>query len=46
MEELTFGQKAMGVTFNPSNNADVDAIKNLCAELADKLNNLRIEAGQ
>lgn len=33
--ELTYGEKLVGITFNPSNNKDVDRVKRLCAELAD-----------
>lgn len=32
---LTFGQKLVGVTFNPSQNPKVDRIKEISAELAD-----------
>ena len=35
--ELTFGQKLVGLTFNPSNNVKVQKAKELCAELADLL---------
>ncbi len=38
---LTFGQKAVGLTFNPSNNVSVDLVKNLQAEYIDVLNHLR-----
>ena len=37
----TFGGKAVGLTFNPSNNPDVQEIKELYAQLIDKLNELR-----
>lgn len=33
--ELTFGEKLVGISFNPSNNPQVDRAKQLCAELAD-----------
>lgn len=33
--ELTFGQKLVGFTFNPSGDDKVTRIKTLCAELAD-----------
>lgn len=36
--ELTFGEKAVGLTFNPGNNPEVDAIKKLYAEIIDRLN--------
>jgi hypothetical protein len=35
MNELTFGEKLVGLTFNPSGNANVQRAKELCAELAD-----------
>ena len=38
---LTFGQKAVGLTFNPGNNLGVDHIKRLAAEYIDVLNHLR-----
>lgn len=41
MGELTFGQKAVGLTFNPSGNPAVDRVKILVAETIDELNNLR-----
>ena len=43
---LTFGQKACGVTFNPSRSVDVDDVKEKCANLVDYLNNLRSESIQ
>ena len=39
--ELTFGEKACGVSFNPGNNTAVADIKNDFAELVDKLHNTR-----
>lgn len=39
--ELTFGEKAVGLTFNPSNNYAVAQIKMECATAIDTLNNLR-----
>ena len=39
--ELTFGEKAVGLTFNPSNDTDVDAIKRLYAQIIDTLEELR-----
>ena len=35
MEELTFGQKAVGLPFNPSGDVTVTRVKQLCAELID-----------
>jgi len=37
-KELSFGQKLVGLTFNPSGDAKVQKAKELCAELADLLN--------
>lgn len=36
MSELSFGQKAVGLTFNPSNNEDVQELKELYAKIIDK----------
>lgn len=35
--ELTFGEKLVGLTFNPSGDEKVNRAKQLCAELADLL---------
>lgn len=35
VRELTFGEKLVGLTFNPSGDANVLKAKQLCAELAD-----------
>lgn len=43
--ELTFGEKAVGLTFNPGGNEEVNAIKREFADVIDHLNNLRTEAG-
>lgn len=40
---LTFGEKAVGLTFNPSNNAEVQTIKALYAQVIDRLNNMRLD---
>jgi hypothetical protein len=34
-KELTFGQRLVGLTFNPSNDDKVGKAKQLCADLAD-----------
>lgn len=39
--EMTFGEKAVGITFNPSNDQTVQAIKQKCAELIDEIHELR-----
>lgn len=44
--ELTFGEKAVGLTFNPSNNPEVQSIKEAFAKTIDVLNDLRNAAGQ
>jgi len=41
MSEQTFGQKAVGLSFNPSNDDKVGQIKLKSAELIDHLNNER-----
>lgn len=42
--ELTFGQKAVGMTFNPGGHPTVNEIKSNCAEIIDRLNFLREES--
>lgn len=37
--ELTFGMQLVGITFNPSGDEKVNKAKQLCAELADLVNN-------
>lgn len=44
--ELTYGEKAVGLTFNPGGDEKVNQIKKLYAEIIDICNNLRTEAGQ
>lgn len=44
MADLTFGQRAVGITFNPSNNTTVDEIKADFAKIIDTLNDLRSQA--
>lgn len=39
--ELTFGEKAVGLTFNPSNDTDVDTITRQYAAIIDTLEELR-----
>lgn len=36
--ELSFGEKLVGLTFNPSGDDKVNRAKQLCAELADLVN--------
>ena len=35
--ELTFGEKAVGLSFNPSGDERVNRAKTICAELIDML---------
>lgn len=35
---MTFGEKLVGLTFNPSGDEKVQRVKEICAELADLLN--------
>jgi hypothetical protein len=37
-KQMTFGEKLVGLTFNPSGDENVQKAKKLCAELADLLN--------
>jgi hypothetical protein len=39
--EMTFGEKAVGLTFNPSNDDDVVRCKTTFALIIDNLNSLR-----
>lgn len=41
MKELTFGQKAAGVTFNPSGKMEVDNIKQAAATFIDMVHEVR-----
>lgn len=43
---LTFGEKAVGLTFNPSNDPDVQAVKEAFAKAIDLCNDLRAKHGQ
>jgi hypothetical protein len=43
--ELTFGEKAVGRTFNPGNILEVDEIKLDFANIIDTLNDMRTETG-
>lgn len=42
MSELTFGQKTVGLRFNPSQDSAVDICKQRFADAIDQLNELRI----
>lgn len=43
---MTFGEKAVGLTFNPSGDATVQKVKELYAKIIDICNDARTEAGQ
>ena len=38
---LSYGEQAVGLTFNPSNDKNVNEIKELYAQIIDRLNYLR-----
>jgi hypothetical protein len=38
---LTFGERAVGLTFNPSSNPDVDKVKQGYADIIDMMHKLR-----
>ena len=44
--ELTFGEKAVGLTFNPGGNPDVHACKSGFAAEIDRMHELRGEASR
>lgn len=44
--ELTFGEKAVGLNFNPANDPTVQKVKELYAEIIDLCNDARSVAGQ
>ena len=41
MSEQTFGQKAVGLSFNPSNDGSVQRLKLLYAQIIDELHSFR-----
>lgn len=41
MENLTFGQRAVGLSFNPGGNEEVTKVKQLYADIIDQLDALR-----
>lgn len=41
MSELSYGQKAVGLNFNPSGNMDVEFCKKDFASIIDRMNDLR-----
>jgi len=44
--EMTYGEKAVGLTFNPSGDEKVQKVKELYAQIIDLCNDARTEAGQ
>lgn len=44
--EMTYGEKSVGLTFNPSGDERVQKVKELYAQIIDLCNNARAEAGQ
>jgi hypothetical protein len=44
-KELTFGEKAVGRTFNPGSILEVDEVKLDFANIIDTLNDMRTESG-
>lgn len=44
--ELTFGEKLVGLEFNPSGRADVNEVKALCAKLANMVNDAQIPTSE
>lgn len=44
-KELTFGEKAVGLTFNPSGNPEVQKIKELYAEIINLLTDGQLDNG-
>jgi hypothetical protein len=43
-KKQTFGERAVGLSFNPSADSSVDEIKKECAQIIDTLNTLREQA--
>jgi hypothetical protein len=41
--EMTYGEKAVGLTFNPSNSQEVDNCKKEFAAVIDRMNDLRMQ---
>lgn len=38
---FTFGEKAVGITFNPGGHPEVESVKRQCADIIDNLNDAR-----
>ena len=46
VRKMTYGEKAVGLTFNPSGDEKVQEVKELYAKIIDICNELREDAGQ
>lgn len=46
LRPMTFGEKAVGLSFNPSGDEKVDEVKRLYAAIIDLCNEIRSDAGQ
>ena len=46
MAEISYGEAAVGLSFNPSADSEVDSIKKAFAELIDKMDDIRLSAGR
>lgn len=44
MSDLTFGQRAVGLSFNPSGDKDVEKVKAAFADIIDMMNALRADS--
>jgi hypothetical protein len=44
-DSLTFGERAVGLTFNPGGNEAVDALKRMFADIIDVMHALRESSG-
>lgn len=44
-KELTYGEKAVGLNFNPGGDENVNKIKKLYAEIIDLMNSLPVQTG-
>ena len=44
-KELSYGEKAVGITFNPGGDEQVNEVKKLYAQIIDLLNSLPVQTG-
>ena len=40
-KELTYGERAVGLNFNPGNNPDVQDVKEMYGDIIDRLHNMK-----